>query len=181
MRDDELQILGKQQEMSKRKKWTIGVLAFVAAVIFVSIGFFIHRNFVSHSSEGNEKESTTIIPALQEAVDSLLNDKLTELTCLQGQVIVMEVNTGAIRAMVGLERRFDGKFQHCENFAFQQEPGSTMKTVALLALLETGEVKLTDEVDTGEGVWTLDDEDIIKNITGTVAAMGRLLWNALWR
>ena len=38
-----------------------------------------------------------------------------------------------------------------------------MKTAALLALLETGEVKLTDEVDTGEGVWALDDEEIIKD------------------
>ena len=163
MMEDELQVLGKQQEMSKRKKWTIGVISVIAAVMFVSIGFFIHRNIVSHSPEWEEKKGTTIIPALQGVVDSLLNDKLTEMSGLQGQVIVMEVNTGAIRAMVGFERRFDGKFQHCSNFAFQQEPGSTMKTAALLALLETGEVKLTDEVDTGEGVWALDDEEIIKD------------------
>ena len=163
MREGELQVLGKQQEMSKRKKWTIGVFSVIAAVMFVSIGFFIHKNLVSHSPEWEEKEGTTIIPALQEVVDSLLNDKLTEMSGLQGQVIVMEVNTGAIRAMVGFERRFDGKFQHCSNFAFQQEPGSTMKTAALLALLETGEVKLSDEVDTGEGVWALDDEEIIKD------------------
>ena len=163
MREDELQVVGKQQEMSKRKKWTIGVFSVIAAVMFVSIGFFIHRNIVSHSPEWEEKKGTTIIPALQGVVDSLLNDKLTVMSGLQGQVIVMEVNTGAIRAMVGFERRFDGKFQHCSNFAFQQEPGSTMKTAALLALLETGEVKLMDEVDTGEGVWTLDDEDIIKD------------------
>ena len=163
MMEDELQVLGKQQEMSKRKKWTIGVFSVIAAVMFVFIGFFIHKNLVSHSPEWEEKEGTTIIPALQEVVDSLLNDKLTEMSGLQGQVIVMEVNTGAIRTMVGFERRFDGKFQHCSNFAFQQEPGSTMKTAALLALLETGEVKLTDEVDTGEGVWALDDEDIIKD------------------
>ncbi len=163
MMEDELQVLGKQQEISKRKKWTIGVFSVIAAVMFVFIGFFIHKNLVSHSPEWEEKEGTTIIPALQEVVDSLLNDKLTEMSGLQGQVIVMEVNTGAIRAMVGFERRFDGKFQHCSNFAFQQEPGSTMKTAALLALLETGEVKLTDEVDTGEGVWALDDEEIIKD------------------
>lgn len=163
MREDELQVLGKQQEMSKRKKWAIGIFSVIAAAVFVSIGFFIHRDLVSHSPEWEEKEGTTIISALQEVVDSLLNDKLTEMSGLQGQVIIMEVNTGAIRAMVGFERRFDGKFQHCSNFAFQQEPGSTMKTAALLALLETGEVKLTDEVDTGEGVWAIDDEDIIKD------------------
>ena len=70
----------------------------------------------------------------------------------------MEVQTGQILAMVGLERNFEGKLQPCKNFAYQQELGSAAKTVSLLAALETGEVKLTDTVDTGNGLWAVEGQ-----------------------
>ncbi len=68
--------------------------------------------------------------------------------------------------MIGREPRFDGMFQPCRNFAFQQEPGSIMLTASLLALLETGEVKLDDMVDTYGGVWCVDDTVSIAIIIG---------------
>ena len=36
-----------------------------------------------------------------------------------------------------------------------------MISAAVLALLETGEVKMTDEVDTGNGIWEVDDGDVL--------------------
>lgn len=154
--NDELQVLGRSRRLSKREKWLIVFIGTAMLCAVVLLGVWGHQVF------GNDKadmqKETTIIPELQQAVDSLLNDELEVIGGLQGQVIVMEVQTGEILAMAGRERRFDGKFQPCVNFGYQQEPGSAMQTAALLALLETGEVELTDEVETGNGVWAVDKE-----------------------
>lgn len=88
--------------------------------------------------------------------DSLLTAELKEIIGEQGQIIVMEVQTGEIKAMVGRERRFDGSYQPCENFGYSQESGSIVKTASLLAALETGKAKLTDKIDTNNGVWEVD-------------------------
>ena len=86
--------------------------------------------------DGRAKIGSTIDEDLRRLATGVLNKKLTELNGLQGQVIVMEVETGAIKAMVGLERKYDGSYQPCDNFGYQQEQGSTMMTAALLALLD---------------------------------------------
>jgi cell division protein FtsI (penicillin-binding protein 3) len=57
----------------------------------------------------------------------------------------------------GLERNFEGKFQPCKNFAYQQELGALMHTVSLLTVLETNKAKLSDVVHTGSGVWPVED------------------------
>jgi cell division protein FtsI (penicillin-binding protein 3) len=109
------------------------------------------------------QEGSTISPALQYAADSLLNDKLTEIDGLQGQVIIMNVRTGEILAMAGRERNFEGKFQPCQNFAYRQELGALTMTVSLLVGLESGKAHLSDVVDTGNGVWQIDDDRIMKD------------------
>ena len=154
--NDELQVLGKSRKLSKREKWLIAFMGTAMLSAVVLLGVWGHRRFAK--DEIVEQRETTIVPELQQAVDSLLNEELELIGGLQGQVIVMEVQTGKILAMVGRERRFDGKFQPCRNFGYQQEPGSTMMTAALLALLETGEVELTDEIETGGGVCPIDKE-----------------------
>lgn len=83
-------------------------------------------------------KQSTIDEALQTMVDSVLQNKMAEINAVSGQVIVMEVQTGEIKAMVG-----DG---------ISQESGLT-RTASLLAALETGRVKLSDTVDVGEGVY----------------------------
>ena len=105
----------------------------------------------------------TIVPELQATVDSILNANMTEIgNCLQGQAIVMEVQTGEILAMSGLERNFEGKFQPCKNFAYQQELGSLMKTASLLTLFERG-IDSTYVVHTGVGVWGVDDNWVLRD------------------
>ena len=160
MNNDELQVLGTSRKINRKKKWAIAIIS-VIVIAFALLGALFGVLLVYDDDE--EVKETTIIPGLQQAVDSLLNDKLEEINGLQGQVVVMKVQTGEILAMAGRERRFDGKYQPCQNFAYQQVPGSTMKTAALLALLETGEVKLTDEVDVKNGVWNTDEVYIMKD------------------
>lgn len=167
MNNDELQVLGKPRKISKRDKRKTYIVAIVLLAIVVASGIAVYRALSPQQPEkiktGKKIGEPTIIPELQAATDSLLKAKLTEINGLQGQVIVMEVQTGEILALVGLERNYEGRFQSCKNFAYQQELGSLMHTVSLLACLETGNVNLSDVVHTGTGVWPVDDEQEMKD------------------
>ena len=160
MNNDELQVLGTENRKSKTWKW---IVAAVCVVLPIACYIIYNRCSSTDHSLSMSQEGSTISPALQHAADSLLNDKLTEINGLQGQVIVMNVQSGEILAMVGRERNFEGKFQPCKNFAYQQELGSLMKTASLLVALETRKAKLDDVVDTGNGVWQIDDDRIMKD------------------
>ena len=157
MRDDELQVLGTPEKKSKLTLLVIAVIVVVA--IMIGAGLYIINS--SHQPEiiktGKKMGESTIVPELQHAVDSLLRDELEMIDGLQGQAIVMEVQTGEVLALSGLERNFEGKYQPCKNFAYQQELGNLMHTVSLLAVLETGEAKLSDIVHTGVGVCPVED------------------------
>lgn len=161
MIDDELQVLGKPRKISKQEKWKLAIITIALLASVVILGMVIHFYVSSQQPEkiktGEEMGNSTINPSLQHATDSLLRAELELINGLHGQVIVMEVQTGKILSMVGLERNFEGKYQPCENFAYQQVPGSTMKTASLLAVLETGKAKLSDEVNVGNGVWPVDE------------------------
>lgn len=62
------------------------------------------------------QSSITIDSTLQAKATSILENKLSELNALSGQAIVMEVQTGHIKAMVELERKDSTDYQPCENF-----------------------------------------------------------------
>ena len=167
MKDDELQVLGTRRKMSKREKWKLAVTAviFVSIIALMGLGSYLYVS--PRKADGMEvwkkKGELTIVPRLQSAVDSILNANMTEIgNCLQGQAIVMEVETGEILAMSGLERNYEGKFQSCKNFAYQQELGSLMKTASLLTLFERG-IDSTYVVHTGTGVWGVDDNWVLKD------------------
>ena len=79
------------------------------------------------------KKIPTIDPILQDSLTAMMERKMEEIAAHSGQAIIMEVQTGEIKAMVG-----EGKAQS----------SSLMRTVSLLAALESGKVKLSDTVDT---------------------------------
>lgn len=54
-----------------------------------------------HLTESKEK-SSTIDSTLQRKVTEILKDKMEEVNALSGQVIVMETQTGEVKAMVVL-------------------------------------------------------------------------------
>ena len=135
--------------------------------ITVVLGISIYNSFALSEPEkiktGKIMGEPTIIPELQIAVDSILNEQMIDIrNCLQGQAIVMEVQSGEILAMSGLERNFEGKFQPCKNFAYQQELGSLTKPASLLALFERG-IDSTYVVHTGEGIWEIDDSWVLRD------------------
>ena len=91
------------------------------------------------------KKISTIDPILQDSLTAMMERKMEEIVAHSGQAIIMEVQTGEIKAMVG-----EGKPQS----------SSLMRTVSLLAALESGKVKLSDMVDTKEGVMMVDDRPL---------------------
>ena len=102
---------------------------------------------------------STIDSTLQVNATSILEEKLSEINAQSGQVIVMEVQSGQIKALVGLTRKDSANYQSCENFSVWQSTG-LMHPISLLAALETGKVKLSDKVDTGNGIYQVHGREL---------------------
>ena len=102
---------------------------------------------------------STIDSTLQVKVTSVLENKLSELNALSGQTIIMEVQTGHIKAMVGLESTDSANYQPCENFS-QAYESALIHPISILAALETGKVKLADTVDVGNGSYSIQDREL---------------------
>ena len=71
----------------------------------------------------------------------------------------MEVQSGQIKALVGLTRKDSTNYQSCENFSVWQSTG-LMHPISLLAALETGKVKLSNKVDTGNGIYQVHGREL---------------------
>lgn len=102
---------------------------------------------------------STIDSTLQVKITSILENKLSELNALSGQTIIMEVQTGHIKAMVGLESTDSANYQPCENFS-QAYESALIHPISILAALETGKVKLADTVDVGNGSYSIQDREL---------------------
>lgn len=111
------------------------------------------------TKQKDTQTSTTIDSTLQVKATSILENKLTELNALSGQVIIMKVQTGHIKAMVGLERKDGANYLPCENFS-QAHESALMHPISILAALETGKVKLSDMVDVGNGSYSVQDREL---------------------
>ena len=106
-----------------------------------------------------KQQPPTTDSTLQVKTTSILENKLTELNALSGQAIIMEVQTGHIKAMVGLEKKDSADYQPCENFS-QAHESALIQPISILAALETGKIKLTDTVDVGDGIYICKGDTI---------------------
>lgn len=99
---------------------------------------------------------TTLDLRIQDIAHSALEKQLINYEAKHGTVIVMEVETGKVRAMVNLRRTDDGEYIDAYNYAIKDniEPGSTFKTVSLLAAMDDGFIDENTTVNVGNGVWT---------------------------
>lgn len=100
---------------------------------------------------------TTLNIDYQDIADKALRERIEGEDDLEGGCLVlMEVKTGAIRAMVNLQRDKDtGTFEEIQNIAVgrKAEPGSVFKTVTLMSVLSDGYVKSLDQkIPTNHGV-----------------------------
>ena len=102
---------------------------------------------------------STIDSTLQVNATAILESKLSEINAQSGQVIIMEVQSGQIKALVGLTKKDSTNYQSCENFSVWQSTG-LMHPISLLAALETGKVKLSNKVDTGNGIYQVQGREL---------------------
>lgn len=105
---------------------------------------------------------TTLDVQLQDVAEAALRKHLEGHGAGHGCAIVMEVATGDIKAIANLRRNEDGTYEEVYNYAVGEstEPGSTIKTATLIALLEEGDIDLNDTVNTGKGKLQLYDHVI---------------------
>lgn len=100
---------------------------------------------------------TTIDTRIQDVAQQNLLSQLKKYEADHGTAVVMEVATGRIVAMANLGRNEDSVYSELRNYAVWErtEPGSTIKLLSAMALLETGVADTSDPVDTENGVVTI--------------------------
>ena len=96
---------------------------------------------------------TSIDIEIQDVAESSLMQQLVKHNAEYGVAILMEVETGKIKAIVNLHRKEVGKYVEDYNYAVVEgtEPGSTFKLASMIAVLEDGYINLDDSIDTGRG------------------------------
>jgi cell division protein FtsI (penicillin-binding protein 3) len=93
---------------------------------------------------------TTLDVNIQDITETALMRMMLQCEGPYGTAIVMETKTGKIRAMANLGRRPDGTYWEDDNYSLRAtEPGSTIKLVTLLSVLEKGSSKIDDMVEVG--------------------------------
>jgi cell division protein FtsI (penicillin-binding protein 3) len=97
---------------------------------------------------------TTIDIDLQDVAENELHTQLIRHGADHGTVVLMEVQTGKVKAIANLSRDEDGHYSEDYNYAIGEstEPGSTFKLASMIALLEDGYVHPNDIIDVGDGV-----------------------------
>lgn len=99
---------------------------------------------------------TTLDLRIQDIAHSALEKQLKAFNAHHGTVVVMEVATGKVRAMVNLRINDKGNYTDTYNYALKDvtEPGSTFKVVSLLAAMDDGFITENEKIDVEDGgVW----------------------------
>lgn len=104
---------------------------------------------------------TTLDLDLQEVAQTALYNALRTYQADHGCAIVMEVQTGAIRAIVNLGANKD-RSQYWEDYNYalaeNAEPGSTFKIASMMALMEEGVLNINDTITLNYGRMKFYDE-----------------------
>tara|TARA_B100001750_G_scaffold214976_1_gene198562 strand:- start:70279 stop:72285 length:2007 start_codon:yes stop_codon:yes gene_type:complete len=100
---------------------------------------------------------STIDINIQDIAHHALLGQLEKYQADHGCVIVMETESGEVKAISNLGRTEGGKYYERLNYAVGEshEPGSTFKLMTMVAALEDGVVDTTDVIDTHDGTWKI--------------------------
>ena len=112
---------------------------------------------VNNANEIEPKDGNDIITTIdiniQDVAENALLKQLLKHGADHGCAILMEVETGAIKAIANLGLDKEGNYVERYNFAIGEssEPGSTFKLPAIIVALEDNKFDLDDKVNTGNG------------------------------
>ena len=93
---------------------------------------------------------TTLDTRIQEISENALMKMLIQSESQYGTCVVMETQTGQIKAIANLGQKQDGSYWEDYNYALRAtEPGSTIKLATLLAVLSEGKTSINNMVEVG--------------------------------
>lgn len=97
---------------------------------------------------------STIDVGIQDITEKALTDMLKKIDAASGTAVVMEVQTGEVKAITNLGR-IGSEYYETMNHAVadETEPGSTFKVASIMVALEDGVCQPQDSVDTGNGIY----------------------------
>lgn len=97
---------------------------------------------------------TTIDVGMQDLAERALIDELKLINGNVGVAIVMEVQTGDVKAIVNMTKCEDGEYREVKNDAVSDllEPGSVFKTASIMVALDDGVVDTNYHVETFGGI-----------------------------
>lgn len=97
---------------------------------------------------------TTIDVGMQDLAERALIDELKLINGNVGVAIVMEVQTGDVKAIVNMTKCDDGEYREVKNDAVSDllEPGSVFKTASIMVALDDGVVDTNYHVETFGGI-----------------------------
>ena len=124
---------------------------------------------------------STIDVNLQDIAENTLIEKLKETDAHSGYVVMMEVKTGEVRAVVNMQKNSLGEYAELKNGIVSDmvEPGSTFKTASLMAAIDEGFVHISDSIDVGNGTFkfyseTMRDHNAHKGGYGKITVQNAL-------
>lgn len=111
---------------------------------------------------------TTINTDMQDVAEKALQKALIKHDAAWGCVVLMEVESGAIKVIANLKRDTDSLIYEYFNYAIGQhsEPGSTFKLASLISGLEDGMFQVSDTIDTERGTFKFYDKTMYDSKKG---------------
>lgn len=105
---------------------------------------------------------TTLDMNMQNIVQTALKKRLQKNNAEWGTVILMEVQTGKIKAICNLQKGGDEDYHEIYNHAIEyHEPGSTFKLLSMMALLDEYNIDIHKMVNVNYGKWGISKKDTI--------------------
>jgi cell division protein FtsI (penicillin-binding protein 3) len=119
-------------------------------VRFIAGGVAVPVEGYKIEPENGKDVVTTLDVNIQDITESALMKMMVQSESQYGTAIVMETQTGKLKAIANLGRQKDGSYWEDDNYALRvTEPGSTIKLLTLLSVLEKGSSRLSDLVEVG--------------------------------
>lgn len=118
---------------------------------------------------------STIDIDIQDVAESALRKALLLHQADHGTVIIMEVATGEIKALVNLGlNKTTGQYHETYNYGLAEcvDPGSTFKLASYMAALEDGYIQISDTVDNGKGEVFFSGKRVHDD--GRISTMGKI-------
>tara|TARA_Y100000768_G_scaffold163998_1_gene122714 strand:+ start:11714 stop:13690 length:1977 start_codon:yes stop_codon:yes gene_type:complete len=156
--------IGYEKPSKNGTYYRVGLEGAYATLLEGKEGYRLKRKIANGQwksiNDTNEKEPTegydihtTINTNFQDIAHNALLSQLEKYQADFGTVILMEVKTGSIKAIVNLGRTEKGTYYEKLNYAvgFAQEPGSTFKLMSMIAALEDNYINSSDIIHTGNG------------------------------